>query len=144
MPEADQSKVPLSTTQPPTLLPLPEKWHGLSDQEQRYRQRYLDLIMNEATRETFRLRWPGFGPAALSAVLGLALVPLALVLGYGAHPDPAAELAPVFAELKRLGVAAEDVLSNERGTVFTFYLKDGIEWHDGHEFDADDVFFSWS
>ena len=39
-----------------SLRPLPEKWHGISDQEQRYRQRYLDLIMNEATRETFRTR----------------------------------------------------------------------------------------
>ena len=39
-----------------SLLPLPEKWHGLSDQEIRYRQRYLDLITNEATRRTFRVR----------------------------------------------------------------------------------------
>jgi lysyl-tRNA synthetase class 2 len=39
-----------------SLRPLPEKFHGLTDQEQRYRQRYLDLIMNEATRETFRIR----------------------------------------------------------------------------------------
>ena len=38
------------------LRPLPEKFHGLTDQEQRYRQRYLDLIMNEAARETFRTR----------------------------------------------------------------------------------------
>ena len=38
------------------LRPLPEKFHGLADQEQRYRQRYLDLIMNEPVRETFRLR----------------------------------------------------------------------------------------
>ena len=38
------------------LRPLPEKYHGLTDQELKYRQRYLDLIMNEATRETFRLR----------------------------------------------------------------------------------------
>lgn len=35
---------------------LPEKHHGLSDVEQRYRQRYLDLIVNEETRETFRKR----------------------------------------------------------------------------------------
>jgi lysyl-tRNA synthetase class 2 len=35
------------------LRPLPEKFHGLSDQEQKYRQRYLDLITNETTRETF-------------------------------------------------------------------------------------------
>ena len=38
------------------LLPLPEKWHGLQDVELCYRRRYLDLIMNEQTRERFRLR----------------------------------------------------------------------------------------
>ncbi|MCG6885903.1 MAG: lysine--tRNA ligase [Proteobacteria bacterium] len=38
------------------LRPLPEKFQGLSDQETRYRQRYLDLIMNEAVRETFQAR----------------------------------------------------------------------------------------
>ncbi|MGH9793597.1 MAG: amino acid--tRNA ligase-related protein, partial [Candidatus Acidiferrales bacterium] len=35
------------------LLPLPEKWHGLEDVEARYRQRYLDLIANERSREIF-------------------------------------------------------------------------------------------
>jgi len=35
------------------LLPLPEKWHGLSDVEIRYRQRYLDLIANQEVREIF-------------------------------------------------------------------------------------------
>jgi lysyl-tRNA synthetase, class II len=35
------------------IRPLPEKFHGLADQEQRYRQRYVDLITNEATREVF-------------------------------------------------------------------------------------------
>lgn len=39
-----------------SLRPLPDKWHGLTDTETRYRQRYVDLIMNEATRETFRTR----------------------------------------------------------------------------------------
>ena len=39
-----------------SLRPLPEKFHGLSDQETRYRQRYLDLITNETTRQTFRTR----------------------------------------------------------------------------------------
>ena len=39
-----------------SLRPLPEKFHGLSDQEQRYRQRYLDLIMSEDTRDTFKVR----------------------------------------------------------------------------------------
>ncbi len=36
--------------------PLPEKWHGLTDQEIRYRQRYLDLIMNPPIRESFHIR----------------------------------------------------------------------------------------
>jgi len=39
-----------------SLRPLPEKFHGLSDTETRYRQRYVDLIMNEDTRRVFRLR----------------------------------------------------------------------------------------
>jgi lysyl-tRNA synthetase, class II len=39
-----------------SLRPLPEKWHGLSDQETRYRQRYVDLIVNESTRKVFRTR----------------------------------------------------------------------------------------
>ena len=39
-----------------SLLPLPEKWHGLSDVELRYRHRYLDLISNERAREIFLKR----------------------------------------------------------------------------------------
>jgi lysyl-tRNA synthetase class 2 len=39
-----------------TLRPLPEKYHGLADVELRYRQRYLDLIINPDSRETFRRR----------------------------------------------------------------------------------------
>ena len=39
-----------------SLLPLPEKWHGLSDVEIRYRQRYLDLISNDRAREIFLSR----------------------------------------------------------------------------------------
>ena len=39
-----------------SLRPLPEKWHGLTDTEQKYRQRYVDLIVNEETRNTFRIR----------------------------------------------------------------------------------------
>ncbi len=38
------------------LLPLPEKWHGLTDVELRYRQRYLDLITNEKSRQIFVTR----------------------------------------------------------------------------------------
>ena len=39
-----------------SLLPLPEKWHGLQDVEARYRQRYLDLIVTPKVRETFAIR----------------------------------------------------------------------------------------
>jgi lysyl-tRNA synthetase class 2 len=39
-----------------SLQPLPEKWHGLTDVELRYRQRYLDLIVNPEVREVFRKR----------------------------------------------------------------------------------------
>lgn len=38
------------------LLPLPEKYHGMADVDQRYRRRYLDLIMTEETRDTLRAR----------------------------------------------------------------------------------------
>ena len=39
-----------------SLRPLPEKFHGLTDRETRYRQRYVDLIMNEETRRVFQVR----------------------------------------------------------------------------------------
>jgi len=46
-----------------SLRPLPDKFHGLADQEQRYRQRYVDLIVNEESRRTFVAR-----STAISAV----------------------------------------------------------------------------
>ncbi len=39
-----------------SIMPLPEKWHGLKDVEIRYRRRYLDLVVNPEVRETFELR----------------------------------------------------------------------------------------
>lgn len=39
-----------------TILPLPEKWHGIQDTEDRFRKRYLDLAMNENVRKIFRKR----------------------------------------------------------------------------------------
>ncbi len=39
-----------------TLLPLPEKWHGLQDVEERYRKRYLDLLMNPEIAQKFKMR----------------------------------------------------------------------------------------
>ncbi len=38
------------------LLPLPDKWHGLTDVEKRYRQRYVDLLVNPEVREAFMMR----------------------------------------------------------------------------------------
>ena len=38
------------------MRPLPEKWHGLADVETRYRKRYLDLLVNTASRRTFEMR----------------------------------------------------------------------------------------
>lgn len=39
-----------------TLLPLPEKWHGLTDEETRFRKRYLDILMNPEVREMIELK----------------------------------------------------------------------------------------
>jgi lysyl-tRNA synthetase class 2 len=39
-----------------SLRPLPDKWHGIADTEMRYRRRYVDLIMNERTRQVFETR----------------------------------------------------------------------------------------
>jgi lysyl-tRNA synthetase class 2 len=39
-----------------SLRPLPDKWHGIADTEQRYRRRYVDLIVNEDSRRVFELR----------------------------------------------------------------------------------------
>jgi lysyl-tRNA synthetase class 2 len=52
-----------------SLRPLPEKFHGLADQETRYRQRYVDLIMNESTRATFRCARPS-SPISASFLTG--------------------------------------------------------------------------
>ena len=46
-----------------SLRPLPDKFHGLADQETKYRQRYVDLIMNEETRRAFKAR-----TAAISSI----------------------------------------------------------------------------
>lgn len=49
-------KVQTYTLLTKSLLPLPDKWHGLTDVAKRYRQRYVDLIVNPDVRETFRKR----------------------------------------------------------------------------------------
>ncbi len=39
-----------------SILPLPEKWHGITDEDERYRKRYLDMLMNPELREIFKKR----------------------------------------------------------------------------------------
>lgn len=39
-----------------SILPLPEKWHGITDEDERYRKRYLDMLMNPELREIFQKR----------------------------------------------------------------------------------------
>ncbi len=46
-------------------------------------------------------------------------------------------------EIETTRVPKGDVESVEFGTVFTFHLRDGVKWHDGHAFDAHDAYFSW-
>lgn len=54
--EENTIKVKELTLLSKALLPLPEKWHGLKDVQTRYRRRYLDLIVNEEVKKTFKLR----------------------------------------------------------------------------------------
>jgi len=49
-------KVKAFTVLSKSLRPLPDKWHGVQDTETKYRQRYLDLISNESSRDIFRQR----------------------------------------------------------------------------------------
>ncbi|MFH1878165.1 MAG: OB-fold nucleic acid binding domain-containing protein, partial [Candidatus Omnitrophota bacterium] len=52
----DTIQVKKMTVLSKSLLPLPEKWHGLKDVETRFRQRYVDLIVNDSAREKFKAR----------------------------------------------------------------------------------------
>ena len=54
--EEDTIQVLSFTVLSKSLLPLPEKWHGLKDVETRFRQRYVDLIVNDEAMEKFKIR----------------------------------------------------------------------------------------
>ena len=54
--EEDTLKLTECTVLSKSLRPLPEKWHGLKDVETRFRQRYVDLIVNDPARDVFRSR----------------------------------------------------------------------------------------
>ena len=56
-----------------SLRPLPEKWHGLQDIEVRYRQRYLDLIVNPDVRRVFEIRTAAVSTSPATPAPGLQL-----------------------------------------------------------------------
>jgi lysyl-tRNA synthetase, class II len=89
-----------------SLRPLPEKFHGLTDQEIRYRQRYLDLIMNDEARAVFRLR---------SAIVG-ALRSFFLQRGFLEVETPMMHLIPG-------GAAARPFVTHHNALDIDLYLR---------------------
>ena len=75
-----------------SLRPLPDKFHGLADQEMKYRQRYVDLIMNEETRATFRAR-SGIVAAIRSYMTGHGFMEVETPM---MHPIPGGAAAKPF------------------------------------------------
>jgi lysyl-tRNA synthetase class 2 len=95
-----------------SLLPLPEKWHGLTDEETRYRKRYLDLIMNEDVRELFRKR---------TAFIG-SIREFLNAKGFMEVETPVLESVPGGAE-------AEPFITHHNKLDIDFYLRISLELH---------------
>jgi lysyl-tRNA synthetase, class II len=95
-----------------TLRPLPEKYHGLADIELRYRQRYLDLIMNPESRETLRRR---------SAIIA-ALRTWLLAQGYLEVETPMLHTIPG-------GAAARPFVTHHNALDLELYLRIAPELH---------------
>jgi len=75
-----------------SLRPLPDKFHGVADQEMRYRQRYVDLIMTDTTRRTFEARSKAIG-AVRQFMLDAAFVEVETPM---LHPIPGGAAAKPF------------------------------------------------
>jgi peptide/nickel transport system substrate-binding protein len=58
-------------------------------------------------------------------------------------PNYVVDPKPGYVSTDLVQMKKTDVESIERGSVFTFHLRPGVRWHDGHPFDANDVAFSW-
>lgn len=95
-----------------SLLPLPEKWHGLTDEETRYRKRYLDLIMNEDVRELFRKR-----TAFINSIREFLNAD-----GFMEVETPVLEAVPGGAE-------AEPFITHHNKLDIDFYLRISLELH---------------
>lgn len=89
-----------------STLPLPEKYHGLSDVEQRYRQRYLDLIMNEESRNRLRTR---------SKIVSMIR---RYMDGMGALEVETPNLHPIMG-----GASAKPFMTHHNALDATFYLR---------------------
>ncbi|HYU12409.1 MAG TPA: amino acid--tRNA ligase-related protein, partial [Stellaceae bacterium] len=94
------------------LRPLPEKYHGLADIELRYRQRYLDLIMNPESRETLRRR-----SRIVTALRGFLLA-----RGYLEVETPALHTIPG-------GAAARPFITHHNALDIDLYLRIAPELH---------------
>lgn len=95
-----------------SLLPLPEKWHGLQDEETRYRKRHLDLIMNENIRQLFKTR-----TAFISSIRDFLNSN-----GFMEVETPVLESVPGGAE-------AEPFITHHNKLDIDFYLRISLELH---------------
>ena len=85
-----------------------------------------------------------YGDAVLSIDRGAE--PRRVLYGEVSETDTGYRIRPLSKGSRlaaELDVAKEDVVSLERGSVFTFHLRPEITWHDGHAFDAGDLYFTW-
>jgi lysyl-tRNA synthetase class 2 len=94
------------------LRPLPEKWHGLSDVDTRYRQRYVDLIVNHDARRVFDIRF-----AALAAIR-------AHLVGHGF-----VEVETPVLNLEVGGATARPFVTHHNALDIDLYLRIALELH---------------
>lgn len=95
-----------------SLLPLPEKWHGLNDEETRYRKRYLDLLMNNEVKNLFKQR----------ALFTTHIREFLADQGFTEVETPVLESVPGGAE-------AEPFITHHNKLDTDFYLRISLELH---------------